>query len=127
MPRPILVVDDDDSIRAMLADILEHEGYPVVTARDGMEALAAVERAVPSLILVDVLMPMLDGRDLVTHLRDLGVDVPVVFMSASHEIVRQAGVSADAYITKPFELEMLLDTVARLAGEPAFGNVVSVA
>jgi DNA-binding response OmpR family regulator len=115
----ILVVDDDESIRAMLVDILSYEGYGVVTARDGMEALAAMDRIAPSLILLDVVMPMLDGRAVADRLREAGSRVPIVLMSASHETVAPAELHADGYITKPFELRTLLATIAKYAGPAA--------
>lgn len=113
---PILVVDDDPSIRAMLCDVLTHEGYRVAEARDGMEALAAVEREVPAAILLDVLMPMLDGSSLAQALRESGVDVPIVVVTASDAPVWGRRVGAAAVISKPFDLDELLDVVHRVGG-----------
>lgn len=115
---PVLVVDDDDSIRSMLVEILSNEGYTVVAARDGMEALAAIERATPSVVLLDLLMPMLGGRAVADVLRQNGSSVPIVVMTASEEAARSREFHADAYVEKPFELDELLATVARLA-DPA--------
>jgi two-component system response regulator MprA len=109
---PVLVVDDDDSIRSMLVDVLSFDGYRVVGARDGMEALAAIEREQPFVILLDLLMPLLDGRSFANVARDSGIDVPIVVMTASDAHVSR-GVEADAYIAKPFDLPELLSTVAR--------------
>lgn len=115
---PVLVVDDDDSIRSMLVEILSNEGYTVVAARDGMEALAAIEHATPSVVLLDLLMPMLGGRAVADVLRQNGSSVPIVVMTASEAAARSREFHADAYVEKPFELDELLATVARLA-DPA--------
>jgi CheY-like chemotaxis protein len=112
--RPlVLVVDDDDSIRSMLVDILSYEGYRVVAARDGMEALAAIERDLPCVVLLDVLMPMLDGRSFANAVHENGISVPIVIMTASHAAARSREVQADAYVAKPFELPELLSIVER--------------
>jgi two-component system response regulator MprA len=110
---PVLVVDDDDSIRSMLIDTLSYEGYRVIGARDGMEALAAMERETPFVVLLDVLMPMLDGGSFANAVRESGMQVPIVVMTASDAPGRSREIHADAYVPKPFDLPDLLATVAR--------------
>lgn len=109
---PVLVVDDDESIREMLIEVLTYEGYRVASARDGMEALAAVERERPSVVLLDLLMPMLDGRSVANVLRDNGVRVPIVVMTAS-DAAGSREVSMDGYLSKPFDLQEILAAVRR--------------
>ena len=78
----ILVVDDDEAIRSMLAFALMDEGYDVVTARNGMEAFEQILQTPMSLLLLDVEMPVMDGLTLAQSVREQGVRVPIVFMSA---------------------------------------------
>jgi CheY-like chemotaxis protein len=110
--RPVLVVDDDDSIRSMLVDVLTHYGYRVIGARDGMEALAAIEREQPFVILLDLLMPLLDGRSFANVARDSGIDIPIVVMTATDGHASRT-LPADAYVSKPFDLPEILSIVAR--------------
>lgn len=114
---PILVVDDDPSILSTVAAILDDEGYPVTTATNGAEALVAVENTHPSLILLDMRMPVLDGWGFVRALRERGVMLPVVVMTAAQDTRRWAEeVGAAGYIAKPFDLLDLLVTVENLYG-----------
>jgi two-component system chemotaxis response regulator CheY len=112
---PILVVDDDPSILATVSEILEFEGYPVSTATNGAEALDEIERRAPSLILLDMRMPVLDGWGLARRLGELGVTLPIVVMTAAQDARRWAEeIGAAGYVPKPFDLADLLDTVERL-------------
>src|SRR5437868_965849 len=112
MPR-VLVVDDDPVIRAMVGELLEDEGYVVEQARHGAEALELVSRSTPDAIVLDLMMPVLDGWGFVERVRKLpaGDHVPIVVMSAAHRIqesaerLRRAGVSA--VLAKPFDSEAL--------------------
>jgi PAS domain S-box-containing protein len=113
---PILVVDDDDSLRDLIADVLRDEGYRLVTARDGQEALDLVAVETPALILLDWMMPGLGGAEVAGELRQRypGLDVPLVVMTAggvAHE--RAASIGAAGSINKPFEIGVLLDQVSR--------------
>lgn len=103
----VLVVDDDPDIREMLDSTLTFAGYRVVTAPDGAQAVSAVERAVPDVLIVDVMMPTLDGHELVRFLRDRGAVVPILFLSARATVedrVRGLRVGGDDYLTKPFSV-----------------------
>jgi CheY-like chemotaxis protein len=114
-PTRVLVVDDDEAIRAALTGILQDEGYLVETAADGAAALAAVVRARPSAILLDMHMPVLDGRDFSRALRGLGIRVPIVVMTAARDVHAScAEVEGDACISKPFALDAVVDAVARV-------------
>lgn len=121
-PRPrgegqhdtVLVVDDDTSILDTVSAILSGEGYDVVSAASGQEALDAVARKRPQLILLDMRMPIMDGWAVARALRDQGVDVPIVVMTAAESAKRWADeVGAEGYLAKPFGLDELLATVDR--------------
>ncbi len=117
---PILVVDDDPSIRAVVAEILDFEGYPVETAVDGATALRAVERRRPALVLLDMRMPVLDGWGFARTLAERGVRLPIVVMTAAQDAKRWADeIGAQGYLAKPFEMPDLLAVVERLRGATA--------
>jgi two-component system response regulator MprA len=130
----VLVVDDDSPIRRMLERTLTAEGYDVATAADGGEALAAVDRAVPDLLVLDVAMPGLDGLDVCRRLRQSGLALPILLLTARDAVdQRVAGLDAgaDDYLVKPFASEELLARVRALlrrGSEPgevlAFGDLV---
>ncbi|HUX86853.1 MAG TPA: response regulator [Chloroflexota bacterium] len=111
----ILVVDDDESIRRIVQDVLEWEGYSVQVASDGLDALGSIEREPPSLILLDMRMPVLNGWEFVQELSKRGVRIPIIVMTAAVNAQKWADeVGADAYLAKPFDLADLIDLVARL-------------
>ena len=119
--KTLLLVDDEHAIVEALSGILEDEGYRVVSAPNGREALARLAEAAPALILTDVMMPIMGGRELLAAVRAHPVHarVPVVMMSAVPLSVLQRGASErlpfDAFVQKPFDLGDLLRTVAELA------------
>jgi two-component system, OmpR family, response regulator MprA len=107
----VLVVDDDAPIRRMLVRTLEAEGYSVESSPDGGAALAAVERAVPDAVVLDVSMPDLDGLAVCRRLRARGLAVPILLLTARDAVDdRVAGLDAgaDDYLVKPFAAEELL-------------------
>jgi two-component system response regulator MprA len=113
----ILVVDDDAPIRRMLDRTLSAEGYAVESAADGGEALAAVERSTPDLIVLDVGLPGVDGLSVSRRLRAKGLVVPVLVLTARDAVAdRVAGLDAgaDDYLLKPFATEELLARVRAL-------------
>ena len=113
----ILVVDDDAPIRRMLDRTLSAEGYAVETAADGGEALAAVERSTPDLVVLDVGLPGVDGLAVSRRLRARGLAVPVLLLTARDSVPdRVAGLDAgaDDYLVKPFATEELLARVRAL-------------
>jgi DNA-binding response OmpR family regulator len=114
--RTILIVDDDESLRALIADMLRGEGYRLMTARDGLEALEQIEAEPPGLILLDWMMPRLDGAGFAAELRRRfpELTVPILVMTAGGVAqARAASINANGFIAKPFELDLLLDQVAR--------------
>jgi two-component system response regulator MprA len=107
----ILVVDDDQAVRDSLRRSLEFNGYVVDSAGDGAEALAKVPQAAPDAIVMDVMMPRLDGLEATRALRSAGNDVPVLILTARESVgdrVDGLDAGADDYLTKPFALEELL-------------------
>src|SRR5437868_12777188 len=117
MAEAILVVDDDAPIRRMLDRALRAEGYEVDTAADGGDALAAVERSAPDLVVLDVAMDGLDGLAVCRRLRAKGLALPVLLLTARDAVPdRVAGLDAgaDDYLVKPFATEELVARVRAL-------------
>jgi CheY-like chemotaxis protein len=119
----ILVADDEPDVRSLILALLEDEGYRVVVAANGRAAIEAVERGQPDLILMDIMMPLMDGREAVRRLRarpELAT-IPIVLMSAVTADALQPGVQA--FVAKPFDLDYLLWTIDHLLEEsdPAAG------
>jgi len=113
-PLPVLIVDDDPAIVSAVADVLRMEGYEVDTAGNGAAALHRVEVELPGLVLLDMRMPVLDGWGFARALRERGVRVPTVIMTAAHDAAVWASeIGADGYLPKPFQIHELLDVVAR--------------
>jgi two-component system response regulator MprA len=113
----ILVVDDDAPIRRMLDRTLSAVGYAGATAADGGEALAAVERSTPDLVVLDVGLPGVDGLSVSRRLRAKGLSVPVLLLTARDSVPdRVAGLDAgaDDYLVKPFATEELLARIRAL-------------
>ena len=115
MKRTMLVVDDDESIRALVTEALEDAGYTVTTADGGAEALDMIGRAVPDGIILDIWMPSLDGFEIMRTLRadDKTRDVPVVAMSAAYPERAAHDLGAQEFLAKPFEVSELLAAVER--------------
>lgn len=109
-----LVVDDEPALSELLSMALRYEGWEVQTASNGLEALTAVRTFAPDVMVLDIMMPELDGMSVIRRLREEGAEVPVLFLSAKDAVDdRIAGLTAggDDYVTKPFSLE---EVVARL-------------
>jgi two-component system response regulator MprA len=107
----VLVVDDDRAVRDSLRRSLEFNGYDVVLAADGAEGLVAVGAQHPDVVVIDVMMPRLDGIETTRALRAAGNDVPVLVLTARDAVgdrVEGLDAGADDYLTKPFALEELL-------------------
>ncbi|WP_269537490.1 response regulator transcription factor [Cerasicoccus fimbriatus] len=113
--KTILVAEDDASIRLGLVDTLESEGYDILEAANGEEAVALFQDHSPDLVLLDIMMPRLSGYDVCREIRKTNAAVPVLMLSAkSEEIDKVLGLElgADDYITKPFGMRELLARVA---------------
>jgi two-component system response regulator MprA len=113
----ILVVDDDAPIRRMLERTLAAEGYDVDAAADGGAALAAIERSVPDLLILDVAMPGPDGLDVCRRVRAHGLATPILMLTARDAVadrVNGLDAGADDYLVKPFATDELLARVRAL-------------
>lgn len=109
----VLVVDDDPSIREFLTFLLEDYGFRVSSARDGVEALRAVEAESPSVVVTDLMMPRMDGFELIDRLRRHSCVRAIIAMSAVTAAGQRA--AADAFLPKPFDV---LDLVECIQGMP---------
>lgn len=124
MPRKILVVDDTRNVQILLADFLGGQDFEICTAADGREALVQVQTNPPDLILLDIMMPNIDGYQFITALRRSST-IPVIMITAKQQeadIIKGFELGADDYITKPFrlrELLMRIRAVLRRAAPPA--------
>ena len=119
MSQHVLVVDDDADIRSIVQQILHSEGYHVSTASNGQEALDHITQEQPALVLLDIQMPVLSGRDVVDRLRHDGIAVPVVVMTAAQRSSRIAReLQTAGHLGKPFDLDELLDVVSRFTTHP---------
>ena len=107
----VLVVDDEAAIADLVSTTLRYEGFETSTAGDGRAAIEAVEAFRPDLMVLDVMLPDLDGFEVQRKLIDRGLRVPVLFLTArdaTEDKVRGLRVGADDYVTKPFSLEELV-------------------
>ena len=110
----ILLVEDDVIVRQTLQEILVDEGLNVFVAADGREGLAALEQAIPDLIISDIRMPYVDGYELLAAVRKRSPLCPVIFITAKAEdadIRMGMSLGADDYLVKPFDPAELIDTV----------------
>jgi two-component system response regulator MprA len=118
----VLVVDDDAAVRESLERSLRFEGYEVSAAVDGLDALGAVGRDCPDIVILDVMMPRMDGLETCRQLRARGDDVPVLMLTARDGLAdRVSGldVGADDYLVKPFALEELFARLRALTRRAA--------
>lgn len=114
--KKLLLIDDDPNLILLVEDYLEFQGYKVATADNGQEALNILERWIPDLIVCDIMMPEMDGYELVRRIRDDSRIswIPVMFLSAKGQTsdrVKGLSTGADVYLVKPFEPEELVAQV----------------
>lgn len=109
----VMIVDDDRHLRTTMTDFLRFEGYEVITAANGKQALAALQTIQPDIILLDIMMPGMDGGDVAQAIRakpDLK-DIPIIFTTAavskSEERLHGGQIGGESYLAKPFELDEL--------------------
>ena len=127
----LLLVDDEDNLRSMLEAALRHSGFEVHPAANGRDALDAVPDVKPDLIVLDVMLPDLDGFDVCQRLRSTGDRTPVLFLTArdaTEDKVRGLTMGGDDYLVKPFSLDELvarIQAVLRRTGNARGGAVLS--
>lgn len=112
-PRRILVADDDLSITTLIEKTLENPRYEIVTAKDGLQAIEAFEASSFDVVILDVMMPYVDGFQVCKHVRDRS-DVPIIILTArggTEDVVHGFELGADDYITKPFKTVELMARV----------------
>jgi CheY-like chemotaxis protein len=113
--KSILIVDDDQGIQGILQRILEEEGYTVDTAEDGLIALEKLERRKVDLILLDLMMPRMDGYAFVAEFQRRGWQASIPFIVLSANVRAQVDhLGAQSFLTKPFDIDMLLQTISQM-------------
>ena len=115
LTKAVLVVDDDDNIARLVAWVLRGASYKVRTASNGREALEAVAQDMPDLILLDMKMPVVDGREFVSEFRTVFNDkAPIVILTAAEDAKERAReIDAAGWIGKPFDLNTLVSVVGQ--------------
>ncbi|MEX1177595.1 MAG: response regulator transcription factor [Nitriliruptor sp.] len=126
----ILVIEDDPSVTTLLIDLLEHEGYEVATAADGLEGLFKIRNAGVDAALLDVMMPDIDGSRVLRQLHeehDGGLPFPILVLTGSPEGARRCRelLGADRVIDKPFDPMVLLDRLRAVLGSDHPGGPTS--
>ncbi|GEL71959.1 MULTISPECIES: response regulator [unclassified Myxococcus] len=123
----VLVVDDDPDILEALSEILEAEGFEIRRARNGKEALDRLEPEPPNLILLDLMMPVMDGWEFAQRMRQKPPEVariPLIVLSADRNVgSKAADIGAVGHLAKPFELNDLLDMVRRSLNPAAASTI----
>jgi len=112
--RRVLVVDDEENVTHLVSSALRFDGFETITADNGPSALVAVAEADPDLVVLDVMMPGMDGLGVLQNLRAAGSQVPVIFLTARDAATDRIGglrAGADDYVVKPFSVEELLARV----------------
>ena len=121
----VLVVDDEENIRELLSVSLKFQGYDVTVAPDGPAALDRARTVKPDIVVLDVMMPGMDGFGLLKRLRADGIDAPALFLSARDSVedkVNGLTVGGDDYVTKPFSLEEVIARIEVLLKRSGFNG-----
>src|SRR6266849_8465142 len=129
----VLIIEDERGLTEVLTYNLEREGYHTIVAHDGQEGLRKAQTILPDLILLDIMLPIVDGLDVCRRLRSSEVtqQIPIIFLTAKAEETDQVvgfSLGADDYVTKPFSVKVLLQRIKalqrRLQGEPESPEIV---
>jgi two-component system, response regulator, stage 0 sporulation protein F len=112
--RRVLVVDDDDAMARMIRLTLVSEGYEVTTASDGIQGLEKLEQQGFALVILDLQMPNMDGRQMYTEMKRRGINIPVLIVSAYGAEAAREELQADAAVRKPFDTAVLLEKIQSL-------------
>lgn len=111
----ILIIEDDSTMLRGLKDNFEYAGYNVLTADDGEKGLEAALDAKPALIILDIMLPKINGYEICRRLREAGLDMPIIMLTAKgqeSDIILGLNLGADDYVTKPFSIKELLARVS---------------
>ena len=116
--RYVLIVEDDDQVREVLEEVLTGEGYRAIATQDGVEALDWLSSLPVDLIIVDILMPRLDGPGLIKRVRQTNrwAAIPILVVSAFANLDRYQNLPVDGFLLKPFDVPDLLENVRKLIG-----------
>jgi DNA-binding response OmpR family regulator len=109
--RTVLIVEDDPAMLRGLEDNFKMKGYYVLTAMDGEKALATALKEKPDLVLLDIMLPEMNGYEVCSHVREKGLDMPIIMLTAKDQesdIVLGLNLGADDYVTKPFSIKELM-------------------
>ncbi len=116
MVYKVLLADDEQGLREITKKYLERNGFDVITAKNGAEAIAAVDKNVFDIIVLDIMMPEIDGRQVCQYIRTK-YDVPVIFLTAlgkEQDVIQGYEIGADEYVTKPFSMPILMAKINSL-------------
>jgi two-component response regulator len=116
MVYKVLLADDEQGLRDITKKYLERNGFDVITAKNGAEAIAAVDKNVFDIIVLDIMMPEIDGRQVYQYIRTK-YDVPVIFLTAlgkEQDVIQGYEIGADEYVTKPFSMPILMAKINSL-------------
>lgn len=116
MVYKVLLADDEQGLRDITKKYLERNGFDVITAKNGAEAIAAVDKNVFDIIVLDIMMPEIDGRQVCQYIRTK-YDVPVIFLTAlgkEQDVIQGYEIGADEYVTKPFSMPILMAKINSL-------------
>lgn len=116
MVYKVLLADDEQGLRDITKKYLERNGFDVITAKNGVEAIAAVDKNVFDIIVLDIMMPEIDGRQVCQYIRTK-YDVPVIFLTAlgkEQDVIQGYEIGADEYVTKPFSMPILMAKINSL-------------
>lgn len=118
--KKVLIVDDEPDTLELIKLVLESGGFETVQAANGMDALAQIRRAIPDLVLLDIMMPDMDGWDVFRRIKEINPKIPIAILTAkAQNIDKLLGLhvlKADDYITKPFGKNELIGKVRKLVG-----------
>jgi DNA-binding response OmpR family regulator len=120
-PKTVLVIEDEPTIRDVVATALENEGYFVETASNGHDALVKLNNVIPDAILVDIMLPRVDGRQFIRECKAQPAtsQIPIIVMSAAYDAMRYAELASLVFLAKPFDIDMLLMLVDDAVSTPA--------
>jgi CheY-like chemotaxis protein len=114
----ILVVDDEPAIRALVTDLLRYEGHTVLSAANGQEALDVASVEHPDLIVMDIMMPVMDGQEALRRLHERGhLNGTLVILASATVRLERPDFPIQAFLRKPFDLDQLMETVSRVLDE----------